>query len=104
MSIQVSHRVDHSRGIGLSPNRGGRGRVGATPAGKSPAPMTRPKVRDCGPSGSPRKVALLGLGWAIVMGLVARVGLALFVTAGFAIALALYAGFTVFSPNVIRAY
>ena len=103
MSTQVSHRVDRGRGLAADTIRGGRGRVGATPEAKSPAPMTRPRVRDRGPSGSPREVAPLGPGWVIVLGIVARVGLALLVTAGFASALALYAGLAVLSPNMIRA-
>ena len=50
-----------------------------------------------------REIPLLsGVGRGI-LGLIARVGLALFLTAGFAGALVLYAGMTPSSPNVIRA-
>ena len=65
--------------------------------------MARPMARGREPSGPPREVAPLGPGWMIVLGIVARVGLALLVTAGFASALALYAGLAVLSPNMIRA-
>ena len=99
MSTQVSHRVDRGRGFGVDTIGGGRGRVGATPEAKSPAPMTRPRVRDREPSGSPRKVAPLRPGWVIVLGIVARVGLALLVTAGFASGLALYAGLSRAQPE-----
>ena len=102
MSTQVSHRVDRGRGLGVDPMGRGRGRVGAPPEAESPAPMTRPRVRGREPSGSPRRVAPLRPGWVIVLGLVARVGLALLVTAGFASGVALHAGHSVLSPDVIR--
>ena len=103
MSTQVSHRVDRGRGLAADTIRGGRGRVGPTPGAKSPAPMAGPRARGREPSGSPREVVTPGPDWTIVLVIVARVGLALFVTAGFAIALALYAGLTMPSPNMIRA-
>src|SRR5690348_4851959 len=103
MSTQVSHRVDRGRGFGVDTRGRRRGRVGATPEAKLPAPTPRPRVRDREPYNSPCKVALRKPGWVIVLGIVARVGLALVVTAGFAIALALYAGLTVLSPNMTRA-
>src|SRR4051794_12696211 len=103
MSSQVSHRVDRGRGLGVDTSWRGRRRVGATPEVRSPAPRTRPRARDREPCSSPRKVALLGPGRVIVLGLVAQVVLALLVTAGFASALALYAGLAAPSPNMIRA-
>ena len=102
MSTQVSHRVDRGRGLAADTIRR-RGRVGPMPEAKSPAPMARPRARGREPSGPPREVAPLGPGWTIVPVIVARVGLALLVTAGFASALALYAGLAVLSPNMIRA-
>src|SRR5262249_22208528 len=102
MSTQVSHRVDRGRGVGVDTIGRGRGRVGAPPRAEPPAPMTRPRVRGREPSGSPPRVAPLRPGWVIVLGLVARVGLALLITAGFASGVALQAGHSVLSPDVIR--
>ena len=51
---------------------------------------------------TPRKLAPLRPRWEIVLGLVARLGLALLVTAGFASGLALHSGASAFSPNMMR--
>lgn len=103
MSSQVLHRVDLGRGFGVDLSPRGRGRVGVPSEGKSPGPATRPRPRHREPNSSPRKSVPLRPSRVIMLGIVARVGLALLITAGLASALALHAGLAMLSPNMIRA-
>ncbi len=98
MSTLVSHRVAPGRGYVVDAIGRSRGRVGVTPD-----PMARPRVRDREPFNSPRQVAPLRPVWVLMLLIVARVGLALLITAGFAIALGVYAGLPALGPNMIRA-
>jgi hypothetical protein len=104
MSFSTTSLIDPARDGASDTRRGKCVWYGATSPSKPPAPRTYPGVWDREFDGPhPKRCASCGLSWLDLIEIAARVGLALFLTGGFAIAVNLYTGHTLRSPDVIQA-
>ena len=79
-----------------------RGSPARPSVAKIPATIPRQGLWDRELDGAAQKVALSDHLAMELLAIVARLGLSLFLTAGFAAALSLYAGMTLTSPNLVR--
>ena len=80
-----------------------RGSTARPPVAKIPAPISRQGLWDRALDGSAPKVASSDHLGMELLAIVSRLGLALFLTAGFAAGLSLNTGMTLASPNTVRA-
>jgi hypothetical protein len=104
MGIGKTYHVDRARDSASDALQGRCARNGEPPQAKPRGPMIYPAVWDPErDSPALKKGAPSGPVWLVLVDIAARVALALFLTAGFAVALNLYAGLTMGSPDMIRA-